>query len=574
MQLTGRPRASKPRLPRHRLVDRPSVTPGPAGPRSARALRGLQRGQVLVVFAIGLLGLLAAAAITIDLGMWLSERRTLQNAADAGAQAGISELLKRPITADKQERAVEHALRFVNLQLGLGLSDDLIAGCAAAAASDPAGDGLGPEDCDGRYPGPTRVVIRSPVGAGDSCRGTAWGERAITVRLERPSGRFFSRIFSSGDPMISACATAAVNGGSLAVAVLKPNRTGPNTYDTQPDNATITMKIAGSDTFVRIWGGDVAVNSLFSAAGAPPPQSPNEPAYVKFMTAGPTGISDNRMYLTIDQPSPMTWSVDARQIRTEGLTPDESDDPYHEPRHLPAYVPIPGWGNTAYAALLADEAARGVTPQALTVTSSTASTGSCTSPLPGAIVLAPGAFSLLDVGTNTTVWLCPGVYHFFPKQGSKEGLQLGGGSVVAGQGVTLVFENDSALRIDSGAALLLNCQTPGQPACANPAPAPWTTGDVRHLVRIAIWIEPVPGCDPLAVACSDQTSSDVFVMSSGSGLDVRGLIYGPTDKMKIAGNGDHHGTGEIWAWTLEYLGNSTLDQTYEGSDDGYALLVE
>jgi len=63
-------------------------------------------------------------------------------------------------------------------------------------------------------------------------------------------------------------------------------------------------------------------------------------------------------------------------------------------------------------------------------------------------------------------------------------------------------------------------------------------------------------------------------MGSGSGIDVHGIIYGPTDNMVIAGNGAHHGTGEIWAWTLEYLGNSELDQVFEGSDDGFALLVE
>jgi hypothetical protein len=63
-------------------------------------------------------------------------------------------------------------------------------------------------------------------------------------------------------------------------------------------------------------------------------------------------------------------------------------------------------------------------------------------------------------------------------------------------------------------------------------------------------------------------------MGSGSGIDVRGIIYGPTDNMVIAGHGAHHGTGEVWAWTLEYLGNSQLDQVFEGSDDGFALLVE
>ena len=91
---------------------------------------------------------------------------------------------------------------------------------------------------------------------------------------------------------------------------------------------------------------------------------------------------------------------------------------------------------------------------------------------------------------------------------------------------------------------------------------------------MTIWIEPVAGCDPLAPACSDNTSSDVFTIAGGAGLDLRGIIFGPTDKMKIAGNDLHHGSGEIWAWTIEYAGNSQLDQVYEGADDGYPLLVE
>lgn len=527
------------------------------------------RGQVLVLFALGLVAFVGIAALATDYGYWLQEKRGLQNAADAAAQAGVSELLKRPITSAKQDAATEHAMEYVDDQLGLGLKANGQINCAAAAASDPAGNGFGPEDCTG-YQGPDRIVIRTPVDATTSCRGVAWGNRAVTVRIDRRSTRFFSQIFGGANPQIDVCATSAIQGGSLAVAVLKPNQTAPGVFDTQPNNSTITMKLAGSDTFIRIWGGDVGINSLFSAAGAPPPQSPNQPAYVKFMTAGGTGISDNHMLMTIENPIPMTWDVTAKQVRTEGLTTAETDDLYHAPIHLPTYIPIPGWGNALYTSLAGADA--GTAPS--TVTSSDPANGTCTDPVGGLAGMAPGKYDLLAVGVGQRRWLCPGVFHFVKKNGT-QGLQLASNSAIAGQGVTLVFESDSAARIDSGSALLLNCDPAGDAACGSPqAPGPWTTGDVRHDIPIAIWIEPVPGCDPLLVACSDSTSSAVFDMQGGAGMNVRGLIYGPTDNMKIAGNNLHHGSGEIWAWTLEYKGNSTLDQIYEGSDDGYPLIVE
>ena len=45
-------------------------------------------GQVLVLFALGITVLFAAAGLAFDVGRFYSERRFLQNAADAAALAG------------------------------------------------------------------------------------------------------------------------------------------------------------------------------------------------------------------------------------------------------------------------------------------------------------------------------------------------------------------------------------------------------------------------------------------------------------------------------------------------------
>jgi hypothetical protein len=51
-----------------------------------------QRGQVLVIVAIGLTVLLLFVALAVDVGFWYGQRRHMQNAADAGALAGAYEL--------------------------------------------------------------------------------------------------------------------------------------------------------------------------------------------------------------------------------------------------------------------------------------------------------------------------------------------------------------------------------------------------------------------------------------------------------------------------------------------------
>ncbi|HEV8546323.1 MAG TPA: pilus assembly protein TadG-related protein, partial [Candidatus Limnocylindrales bacterium] len=52
------------------------------------------RGQVLVIFALSITVLFAAAGLAFDIGRFYSERRFLQNAADAAALAAASALTR------------------------------------------------------------------------------------------------------------------------------------------------------------------------------------------------------------------------------------------------------------------------------------------------------------------------------------------------------------------------------------------------------------------------------------------------------------------------------------------------
>lgn len=72
-----------------------------AGPRR-------QRGQVLVIFAVSVVGLCAAAGVAFDIGRFYAEQRFLQNAADAAALAAANALTRGETVAiaDAEARAV------------------------------------------------------------------------------------------------------------------------------------------------------------------------------------------------------------------------------------------------------------------------------------------------------------------------------------------------------------------------------------------------------------------------------------------------------------------------------------
>ncbi len=71
--------------------------------------RRQEEGQVMVILALALAILLGFAALAIDIGMFMWEKRALQNAADAAALAGALELPPSPTEA--VEAAREYALR-------------------------------------------------------------------------------------------------------------------------------------------------------------------------------------------------------------------------------------------------------------------------------------------------------------------------------------------------------------------------------------------------------------------------------------------------------------------------------
>jgi Flp pilus assembly protein TadG len=75
--------------------------------RLTRAWRTAARpdGQVMVIFALGLVMLLTFASLAFDIGRFYSERRFLQNAADAGALAMANALIRGDTQAEADAQA-------------------------------------------------------------------------------------------------------------------------------------------------------------------------------------------------------------------------------------------------------------------------------------------------------------------------------------------------------------------------------------------------------------------------------------------------------------------------------------
>jgi Flp pilus assembly protein TadG len=77
-------------------------------------------GQGLVLSALAMVAVLGVTAMAVDVGLFLHEKRELQNAADAAALAGVQELPNSP--GDAEQKAGEWA---VNNGIGSGELEDI-----------------------------------------------------------------------------------------------------------------------------------------------------------------------------------------------------------------------------------------------------------------------------------------------------------------------------------------------------------------------------------------------------------------------------------------------------------------
>lgn len=177
-----------------------------------------RRGAILVIVAVSLMVIVAIAALSIDGGRMLAERRQVQGAADAAALAGAIELFEQTYATDGPQRAYDpHA--------------------AALSLAEANGYGSTADGCE--------VSVRIPPTSGEYAGRAGY----VEVSIRSWKGRTFSKLF--GDSMFS------VRGRAVAAGTQEPTKASVLVLDPKSKHA-LSIKKGGSLLDVS---GDVIVNS-------------------------------------------------------------------------------------------------------------------------------------------------------------------------------------------------------------------------------------------------------------------------------------------------------------------------
>jgi Putative Flp pilus-assembly TadE/G-like len=175
-----------------------------------------QRGQVLVIFALGLVALFAAAGLAFDIGRFYTERRSLQNAADAAALAAANSLIRGGTTtnADAEARAI--------------LATNLAHGPNGIVAPLPSST---PVYADGGAGDPTQLINGILISGGGDIR----------VAIQNTIPYTFGRIVGLTSNVIGAQAHVALKGDLLPIVVRHYlNAPGPTTGAVAPCNGDMS----------------------------------------------------------------------------------------------------------------------------------------------------------------------------------------------------------------------------------------------------------------------------------------------------------------------------------------------
>jgi hypothetical protein len=200
---------------------------------TAQMARRGERGQTLVLVALLMTVLLASTAVAVDGGRFYSERRFLQNVADAGALAAA--------TAMTQGRTEAEAEAIARQTISLNLAHEPTNSAAVMPSMVPIYE-------PGHVGDPSHLVEGIVINAGE-----------VRVAVRNPVDYTFGRIVGLVEQDISAHARAGYQGGLLPIAVrqylVPPGPTEGATTPCGSDDrrftavfATVSTACVGSDT--------------------------------------------------------------------------------------------------------------------------------------------------------------------------------------------------------------------------------------------------------------------------------------------------------------------------------------
>jgi hypothetical protein len=509
-----------------------------------------ERGQVLVLFAGGMFGLLALAALAIDLSSVYSTQQMEKAAADAAALAGAQDLqatgsraLGDPVTVRK------HALEDLAGRFGVDVPDPRV-----FPACSPAADIT---DC--QLTDTYHVAISTP-----SKTPTTSDPRSIQVTVSNPNFQLsFARLFGQNGWNVGKASVAVIDYPSqYATIMLQPPQPKPNNTDA---NICKDIIVDGNNTLLNVLQGDIGTNSSATTTNAGEIRLANN-----YWIAHMDDLSFGGCSYTTPGAS---WSTDA-----SGLPKGKPIGP--SPLLQDPLYPVASFAGVTPYASQADGAVT-VPCTASSLTSDLATQALLTPPSGGTLTCYnPGIYSgKFSVNSNNDIaYLMPGAYEFLG------GMDMGG-TLVGGMnskkaltqsdrraGVVLVFPQTTRLNPNNSVNIMLNM---GDVSCLTDScgalPAVDSAGKTMATpdgVTLTIEVPRDGGCfsgtNPQNAGCSVNQNQTISLAGAGF-IRVAGVIYAPSDNVQVAGNATQTGyAGQIVAWSVKYSGGGLLEQEYPG----------
>ena len=476
--------------------------------------RSAERGQVLVLFAGGLVALLLVAALAFDIGSMLVNRRDEQNAADAAALAGARYVLTDPVAAEAAARQIAQLNGYDDAE-----SDEVVLVHIPAI--------------HGRYVG-LPGFIEVEVG---STRPSIFG--GVMGRANWPTG-------------------------AMAVATNSQNLTFP--FSMLALNPTACKAIAVSG------GGQVesqeSIQSNSNGSGC----APGDP--VGFSRTGGSTIDVVAPTATCRVVGELQ---DAGMSGTMNCTKSENSFALPDPlRNLPnpaqpgLAAPMVYAGTASPAPTIPPNC-----PGSLTAPPNPVAPAKCRIPATGGPsnvpwILYPGLYpGGLEVSSGRTVYLMPGIYWI-----GGGGVDIGGdGSIV-----TIGTQSDATPNVSTnacamattpdalcGGVMLFNSKLPGAPG------GPFILNSSGAVMKLASL--DLPTGDPDAIynhitIFQDRTLADALTIngsaSSIGGTIVEGIVYVPSAQIKLNGNGGTLILDQVIGDTYDIKGDGGTIKVFRG----------
>ncbi|MBI2777533.1 MAG: hypothetical protein HYX57_09790 [Chloroflexi bacterium] len=550
--------------------------------------RRKQDGQVLALFAIFLVVLIGATAITVDFGSWLKTRRDYQNVADAAALAGGG-FLSRPIDNTKRTLARRAAWDSFNSQLGLGLSAGQLDGLddTNTAAGSPS-----------VFNGYRLWVSTPPIGAGAKYGGIFSGtaDRYLFAWVEKDNPSFFSQVFGQGDRVVSAWATAGVFASQFAVITLRKNG------QAGPSNAT-DINLSGTNTILQVANGDVGGNwGMKLNSGSNLYLTGDSDVYLDdYVSCGNSCWSANQ----VSSGSP------SFTLKAPLDLPDFVDDPAYPLPSVLSGVPVSGGTSAVPQAFGTDLGPPSSAVGNVTITKGAISGTGCTATSPR---IGPGWYH--DINVSGCVVLDPLRNYSDPNDANNDGdfgmtdvpasqqagifyvtgtLNVNNNAAVVGDGVSIVIRKSSnqpgmvvngngVVDVNTGASDMVKGFPPNlkKAAFQSNGTYSYTFNTLTNL-----WGYSANNSDTSAVGVAvyvvtpaqmgDNTSdanTDMVQINAGAALSWQGVLYAPRDNIVLSGQPLHDAIGQFISWTVKLAGGTTVIQTYDGPGESAPRLVE